>query len=76
MSTTLDSPGFPAGAVGEGSHYQLLSEESVGRVSAVDVHDAGCGGRGGESGERMASIEASGTVVAIEGQAFAQRDGV
>jgi len=31
---------------------------------------------GGEPGERMASVAASGTAVAMEGQALAQRDGV
>src|ERR1700692_9277 len=72
----LDSPGFLARAVGEGSDHRLPSEESVGRVSTIDVHDAGCGGGSGESGERRAGVEAGGTTVAVEGQALAERDGV
>lgn len=39
-------------------------------------HDAGCGGGGGEPGERMASVAASRTAIALEGQALAQGDGV
>ena len=50
------------------------SEESVGRLSPADVHDvrSRCGGR--ESGERMARAETSGTAVALESEAVAQRD--
>ena len=42
MSTKVGFPGFLAGAVGEGSDHRLPSAESVGRVLAVDAHDAGC----------------------------------
>src|SRR5882762_2777007 len=52
------------------------SGESVGRVSAIDVHGAGCGSGSGESGERMASVGAGRTTVAMERQALAQRDGL
>src|SRR6202021_148257 len=72
----MDSPGFLAGAVGEGSHHRFPSEESLGGLSAADVHDAGCGGGGREPGERMASVAASQTAVAMEGQGIAQGDGV
>src|SRR5260370_10810384 len=72
----MDSPGFLAGAVGEGSHHRFSYEESLGGLSAADVHDAGRGGGGGEPGERMASVAASRTAVAMEGQALAQGDGV
>src|ERR1700738_2951637 len=48
----MDSPGFLAGAVGEGSHHRFPSAESLGGLSAADVHDAGCGGGGSEPGER------------------------
>jgi 2-polyprenyl-3-methyl-5-hydroxy-6-metoxy-1,4-benzoquinol methylase len=41
-------------------------EESLGGLSAADVHDAGCGGGGGEPSERMARAAASGTAVAME----------
>ena len=54
MSTTAGFPGFLAGAVGEGSHHRFSSDESAGRLSPADVHDAGCRCGGGESGERMA----------------------
>ena len=60
----LGSPRFLAGAVGEGGHHRLPPEESVGGLSAADVHDAGCRRGGGESGQRMASAETSGTAVA------------
>jgi transposase InsO family protein len=56
--------------------HRLPSDESSGRVSTVDVHNAGCGGGGGESGEGIASVEAGGTVVAMEGQALTQRGGI
>src|SRR5260370_8395058 len=54
----MDSPGFLAGAVGEGSHHRFPSAESLGGLSAADVHDAGCGGGGGGPGRRMASVGA------------------
>src|SRR5271155_85077 len=72
MSTTVGAPRFLVGAVGKGSHHRLPPEESLGRVSATDLHDvrSGCGGR--ESGGRMASAETSGTPVALETAAVAQ----
>ena len=61
---------------GEGSHHRFSSAESLGGLSAADVHDAGRGGGGGEPGGRVASVAASRTAVAMEGQALAQGDGV
>src|SRR5260370_20425604 len=72
----MDSPGFLAGAVGEGSHHRFPSAESLGGLSAADVHDAGCGGGGGEPGERMASVAAKQAAVAMERQGLARGDGV
>src|SRR5258708_13002290 len=72
----MDARGFLAGAVGEGSHHRFSSAESLGGLSAADVHDAGCGGGGGEPGERMASVAASRTAFAMERQALAQGGGV
>src|SRR5919198_2201341 len=67
----LGSPGFLAGAVGKGSYHGLPFEESAGRLSAADVHDAGCGGGGREPGQRVASAQASRTTIAVEGKANA-----
>jgi hypothetical protein len=50
----LDSPGFLVGAVGEGRDHQFPFEESVGGLSAFDVHDAGCQYRCGKSVQRLA----------------------
>jgi transposase InsO family protein len=71
-----DSPRFLAAAVGAGSHHRCSLEASVGRVSATDVHDgrSRCGGR--ESGEGRARVAASGTAVARERPALAQRNGL
>src|SRR5664279_6175300 len=70
----LDSPRFLAGAVGERSDHRFPSEESVGGLSATDVHDVGCWGGGGQSGERLAGVAASRTAVPVERQAVAQGD--
>ena len=50
------------------------SEESIGRLSATDVHDVRSRCGGGQSGERMASAETSGTAVSLEKQTVAQGD--
>src|SRR5260370_42142375 len=52
----MDSPGFLAGAVGEGSHHRFPSAESLGGLSAAYGHDAGFSGGGGGPVERMASV--------------------
>src|SRR5260370_7142957 len=72
----MDSPGFLAGAVGKGSHHRFSSAESLGGLSAADVHDAGCGGGGGEPGERMARVAASRTAGGMGGQSLAPGGGV
>src|SRR5450759_1244940 len=58
--------------MGKGSHHRLPPEESIGRVSATDVHDVRSRCSGSESGERMARAETSGTAVALEAEAVAQ----
>src|SRR5437016_13285936 len=45
-----DSPGISGWSMGEGSHHRLPPEESAGRVSAADLHDAGCRCGGGKPG--------------------------
>ena len=74
MSTTVGCPEIFGWSRGEGSHHRLPPEESIGRLSATYVHDvrSRCGGR--ESGERMASVETSGTPLALETEAVAQGD--
>jgi len=59
-------PRFLVGAVGKGSHHWFPSEESIGRLSATDIHDVRSRCSGSESGERMARAETSGTAVALE----------
>src|SRR5271167_1401267 len=68
----MGAPRFLVGAVGERSHHQLPPEEPVGGLSSANVHDAGCRRGSGQSGERMASAETSGTAVALEIEAVAQ----
>src|SRR5438046_6280524 len=58
--------------MGERSHHRLPPEESVGGLSSADVHEAGCRRGSGQSGERMAGAETSGTAVALETEAVAQ----
>src|SRR5438034_1441652 len=60
--------------MGEGSHYRLPPEESAGRVSAADLHDAGCRCGGGEPGPCVAGAATSRTVVAMEKQTVTQGD--
>jgi hypothetical protein len=47
-------------------------KESAGRVSAADLHDAGCRCGGGESGQCLAGAETNRTVVAMEKQTVTQ----
>src|SRR5207253_7170135 len=62
--------------MGEGSHYRLPPEESAGRVSAADLHDAGCRCGGGEPGQCVAGAATSRTVVAVEKETVTQGDRV
>ena len=45
---------------------EFPSEESAGRISAIDVHDAGCRRGGGQSVQRLAGAETSRTAGAVE----------
>src|ERR1035437_3406366 len=72
----LDSPGFLVGAVGEGEDYPFPSEESAGRLSALDVHDAGCRHCGGESLQRLASARPGWIAGKVEGEAFQEGHGL
>src|SRR5215467_10205423 len=74
MSTTVGAPGFLAAAVGETIHHPLLLGPSPGRLSALDVHDAGRGCRGRQSLERVAGSATSGVALPMEGQTVAQRN--
>src|SRR5437588_8204037 len=72
----LGSPRFLVGGLGETGHHRVPSEEPVGRLSAADVHDAGCRRCGGESVQRLARIGASGTTIEVERQAVEEGHGL
>ena len=46
------------------------------RLSAADVHDAGCRHRGGESDQRLAGAGASGTVIEVQRQTVEEGHGL
>ena len=67
-------PGFLAGRVGEAGNHRVPSEESAGRLSAADVHDAGRRYRGGEPGQRVAGAESGGAAAEMEPETVEERD--
>src|SRR5271157_38999 len=76
-NTTVGFPAISGWSYGRRKRSSRFpSEESVGGLSAADVHDAGCWGGGGQSGERLAGVAASRTAVAVESPTVAQRDGL
>src|SRR5450756_1321557 len=60
--------------VGEAGHHPLPWGASSGRLSAINIHDAGRGCGGCEPIQRLARTRASRTAVALEGPAVAQRN--
>lgn len=50
--------GLLVGGLGKAGHHRVPPEESLGRLSEADVHDAGRGYGGGEPGQRVAGARA------------------
>ena len=59
----------------EGSDHRLPPAESARRLSAADVHDAGRGRCGRQSGEPLAGVEAGWIVIPVEETTVTQRQG-
>src|ERR1017187_6298644 len=72
----LGSPRFLAGGVGEESDRGFPLEESARRVSASDVHDAGCRRGGGQSVECVAGAVAGRMFVSLGGGTVEEKKGV
>jgi transposase len=74
--STSITAGFPetfGWRIGRSSDHCVPPEESAGRLSATDVHDAGRRHRGGASGQRMAGAESGGTDAEVEREAVVNR---
>src|SRR5579863_3174298 len=72
----MGSPRFLAAGVGEKNDRGFPLDQSAGRVSAADVHDAGCRRSGGQSVERVAGVVASRMFVSLEGETVEEGYGV
>src|ERR1700730_4847448 len=69
----LDSARPLAGRLGKEGHHRLSSRESVGRVSATDVHDAGSRCCGRQSFQRLESLEPGWPLATVEPEAIVKR---
>jgi hypothetical protein len=72
----LGSPRSLVGGLGEKGDHRLPLEQSAGRLSAADVHDAGCQHCGCESIECVAGAGPSGVVVEVEAEEIEERHGL
>src|SRR6266699_888446 len=69
----LDSARPLAGRVGKGSDHRFSSGESIGGLSASDIHDAGPGCRGRESVQCVESIEQGRAGTTLEQETISER---